>query len=90
MLDYSSKIVRIEARGRTQGERVEEKIRTTIGTAANQRKVLSSGRIVGHNQYKQEWISRRRNKYKKDKYGHIPGEIDYKDENPFDVLKNGE
>lgn len=29
---------------------------------------------------------KRRNKYKKDKYGHIEREIEFKDENPFNAL----
>ncbi|KAH0742978.1 hypothetical protein KY290_030971 [Solanum tuberosum] len=30
---------------------------------------------------------RRRNKYKRDKYGHIEGEIDYQDDNAFEALR---
>ncbi|KAH0650099.1 hypothetical protein KY284_030011 [Solanum tuberosum] len=30
---------------------------------------------------------RRRNKYKRNKYGHIGGEIDYQDDNTFEALR---
>lgn len=41
--------------------------------------------VRGSNQQRQECM-KRRNKYKKDKYGHIEREIEFKDENPFNAL----
>uniref|UniRef100_A0A1S3Y8I6 DUF4283 domain-containing protein n=1 Tax=Nicotiana tabacum TaxID=4097 RepID=A0A1S3Y8I6_TOBAC len=45
-----------------------------IGTDANSTRVLSSGRVFGKsipNQAKQEWMQARKNKYQRDKRGHI-------------------
>lgn len=44
----------------------------------------------GTNKHKQEWMTKRKNKYKKDWYSHIQGEIEYTDNNPFDTLENEE
>ncbi|XP_055801899.1 uncharacterized protein LOC129871059 [Solanum dulcamara] len=71
----------LERKGETQN---------VIGTETNSRKILTSGKVVGNKHNKQEWMVRRRNKYKKDKYGHIEGEIDYQDKNSFDALRDKE
>lgn len=54
---------------------------------ATQRKVQTSGKIVGNNQNKLEWMKMRKNKYRKDRYGHIKGDIDSRDENSIDALR---
>lgn len=51
-----------------QTDREKEPIKQVIGTTANTRKVLSSGKIVGNIQRRQEWMQRR-SKYKKDSTG---------------------
>ncbi|KAH0645307.1 hypothetical protein KY284_033191 [Solanum tuberosum] len=58
-----------------------------IGTASDQRKTLTSGKVVRNKQNRQEWMVRRRNKYKRDKYGCIEGKVDYQDENIFEALR---
>lgn len=58
-----------------QGKEREVLVSTdVVGTAANKSKVLSSGKVVGKpttNQAKQEWMQARKNKYQRDKRGHI-------------------
>lgn len=52
----------------------EDTSKELVGTAANSTKVLSSGRVVGKpsvSQAKQEWMQARKNKYQRDKKGHI-------------------
>ncbi|KAH0670747.1 hypothetical protein KY285_025018 [Solanum tuberosum] len=63
-------------------ERVNE-----VGTEADQRRTLTSGKVVGNKQSKQEWIVSRRNKYKRDKVGRIEGEIEYHNKNSFEALR---
>lgn len=58
-----------------------------MGTTTDARKVLTSGKIMGNKQNRQEWMVRGRNKYKKDRYEHIEGEINYQDENSFELLR---
>ncbi|KAH0707961.1 hypothetical protein KY290_009561 [Solanum tuberosum] len=70
-------------------ETCEEKD-TTAGRMGGKNRVLTSGKIVGYKQDKQEWMIRRINKYKRDKYGHIEGKNDVQDENPFVVLQDEE
>ncbi|WMV43302.1 hypothetical protein MTR67_036687 [Solanum verrucosum] len=55
-----------------------------------QSRTLTSGKIVGYKQNKQEWMVRRINKYKRDKYGHVEGENDMRDVNPFAALQEEE
>ncbi|KAG5582452.1 hypothetical protein H5410_053079 [Solanum commersonii] len=55
-----------------------------------QSRTLTSGKIVGYKQNKQEWMVRRINKYKRDKYGHVEGETDMRDVNPFAALQREE
>ncbi|KAK4737554.1 hypothetical protein R3W88_001251 [Solanum pinnatisectum] len=55
--------------------------------AADQRRTLTSGKVVGNRKNRQEWMVRRRNKYKRDKFGRIEGEIEYRDENTFEMLR---
>ncbi|KAH0713391.1 hypothetical protein KY290_008987 [Solanum tuberosum] len=50
-------------------ENLEEN-KDKLGTTATQTKILSSGKVVGNTQRKQEWMQRR-NKYAKDKRGRI-------------------
>ncbi|KAG5608464.1 hypothetical protein H5410_019745 [Solanum commersonii] len=69
-----------------QGEGKED-LQNMIGTATDQRKTLTSGKVVGNKQNRQEWMVRRRNKYKRDKYGYIEAEVDYQDENTFEALR---
>lgn len=42
--------------------------------------------MVDFKQNRHEWMVRRTNKYKRDKYGHIEGENDMKDDNSFAAL----
>lgn len=65
----------------------EQTDKAQVGSTANQRKVLTSGNIVGNNQNMIERMKRRKNKCNKDKYEHIEGEIDSKDDNLFDALR---
>ncbi|KAH0675433.1 hypothetical protein KY290_024486 [Solanum tuberosum] len=64
-----------------------EDLQNMIGTAADQRKMLTSGKVVGNKQNRQEWMVKRRNKYKRDKYGRIEGKVNYQDENTFEALR---
>uniref|UniRef100_M1DIB4 DUF4283 domain-containing protein n=1 Tax=Solanum tuberosum TaxID=4113 RepID=M1DIB4_SOLTU len=68
----------------------QDSMQNRMGTAADQRRTLTSGKVVGNRQNRQEWMVRRRNKYKRDKYGHIEGEIDYQDKNNFEALRDTE
>uniref|UniRef100_A0A0V0IDF8 Putative ovule protein n=1 Tax=Solanum chacoense TaxID=4108 RepID=A0A0V0IDF8_SOLCH len=74
----------LDVRDKTDGQ---EKETEKLGTAAEQRRILASGRVVGNKQNKQEWMVSRRNKYKRDRTGRIEGEIDYHDGNTFDALR---
>lgn len=38
----------------------------------------------------QEWLVRSKNKYKRDKYEYIIGEVDIQDENPYNALREEE
>ncbi|KAG5631659.1 hypothetical protein H5410_003376 [Solanum commersonii] len=67
-------------------ETCEEKD-TTACIMGGKNRVLTSGKIVGYKQNKQEWMIRRINKHKRNKYGHIEGKNDVQDENPFAVLQ---
>ncbi|KAK6803484.1 hypothetical protein RDI58_001268 [Solanum bulbocastanum] len=55
--------------------------------AADQKRTLTSGKVVGNKKNRQEWMVRRRNKYKMDKFGCIEGEMEYRDENAFEALR---
>ncbi|KAG5568645.1 hypothetical protein H5410_064340 [Solanum commersonii] len=68
----------------------QDSMHNRMGTAADQRRTLTSGKVVGNKQNRQEWMVRRRNKYKRDRYGHIEGEIDYQDKNNFEALRETE
>ena len=70
---------------REEDQKIESKADSTVilGTVAEQRRVLASGKIVGNKQNRQEWMIRRTNKYKRDKYGHIEGEVEYNHEIPL-------
>ncbi|KAH0678619.1 hypothetical protein KY284_019704 [Solanum tuberosum] len=57
------------------------------GTAAEHRRILTSGKVIGNNSNKQEWMVSRKNRYVRDKNGYIEGEVDYHDENTFDALR---
>ncbi|KAH0691238.1 hypothetical protein KY290_019517 [Solanum tuberosum] len=72
-----------------RGHQKEEKgnISNIIGTLAARRKTLTSSKVIGNKQNRQEWMVRRRNKYKRDKYGHIERKIDYQDKNNFEALR---
>lgn len=54
-----------------QEDKKEEK--KVAGIEGEQRRVLTSGKVVGFKQNKQEWMVRTTNKYKRDKYRHIEG-----------------
>lgn len=72
-------------------EKEEEDInKVVIGTTAKHRKILTSGRVVGNNHNKYEWMRRRRKKYKRDNYGNIEGENKYQDDNPFEALRENQ
>ncbi|KAG5601145.1 hypothetical protein H5410_032515 [Solanum commersonii] len=77
----------VKLNGKQKGDQQKEgRENITMGTTTDQRKVLASGKVVGNKQNSQEWMVRR-NKYKKDRYRHIEGEIIYHDENSFEALR---
>lgn len=61
-----------------------------MGTAAENRRMLESCKVVGNGNNRVEWLVRGRNKYKNEKFGHIEGEIDYQDKNSFEALREEE
>ncbi|KAG5618380.1 hypothetical protein H5410_018204 [Solanum commersonii] len=66
-----------------KGDRTITKTRTN----GEPYRVLTSGKVIGKRQHKQEWMVRKRNKYKGDKYGHIKGVNEVHIENSFDTLE---
>lgn len=68
----------------SKNETVVENARETRG---NEQKIVMQGwKRTGTNKHKQEWMTRRRNQYIKDQYGHIQEEIKYTNNNPFKAL----
>ncbi|KAG5605353.1 hypothetical protein H5410_026845 [Solanum commersonii] len=57
------------------------------GTVTNQKRILASGKVAGTKHNRQEWTIRQRNKYKRDKFGRIEGDIEYHNENSFETLR---
>ncbi|KAG5590811.1 hypothetical protein H5410_041325 [Solanum commersonii] len=72
-----------------EDQKSEERV-NEVGTEADQRRTLTSGKVVGNKQSRQEWIVSRRNKYKRDKAGRIEGEIEYHNKNSFEALREEE
>ncbi|KAJ8533515.1 hypothetical protein K7X08_006839 [Anisodus acutangulus] len=79
--------------------RKEWDLNNEIGTVANQRRRLTSGKIVGNVRAKQEWRQRSKNKYIKDSSGIIlreVGEQSNKEQNKvethntFNILNNND
>ncbi|KAH0706081.1 hypothetical protein KY285_010613 [Solanum tuberosum] len=77
-----------------EGDKQEQRTESGEGANATQRKILASGKVEGISQNYQ-WLTRKR-KFKKDRYGHVIGEINDKEldarksNNSFEVLREVE
>ncbi|KAG5611461.1 hypothetical protein H5410_022742 [Solanum commersonii] len=77
-----------------EGDKQEQRTESGEGANVTQRKILASGKVEGISQNYQ-WLTRK-SKFKKDRYGHIIGEINdresdaRKSNNSFEVLREVE